>query len=107
MDRSASMAGDRNIGGFDSGKGLDMIELRKSPRIKAFKGARIVYGNGSTTRDCMVRNISVEGAKIVAEITAGIPDEFSLLFEDGSRRRCAVRWRKANELGVEFLDRPS
>jgi hypothetical protein len=38
-----------------------MDERRKSSRTRALKGARIVYGNGSLTRDCAVRNLGKWG----------------------------------------------
>lgn len=81
-------------------------ERRKEPRIKSLKGGRIVYLNGAATRDCAIRNLSASGAKLIIDSTAGIPDQFSLLFEDGSQRWCIVRWRKLSEIGVEFGDTP-
>lgn len=64
----------------------------------------MVYGNGSLTRDCAVRNLSAIGAKLVVPSTAGIPDRFELFFEDGARKTCIVRWRKLGDLGIEFID---
>lgn len=84
-----------------------MDERRKSPRVRAFKGARIIYNNGATTRDCTIRNLSSGGAKLVMESTVGLPGRFVLAFEDGSRRQCVIRWRRLNELGVEFAPHPS
>ncbi len=81
-----------------------MAERRDSPRLRALKGARIVYGDGSMTRDCTIRNLSDGGARLVLQSTADIPDVFNLFFDDGARKSCAVRWRKLTELGVEFLD---
>ena len=84
-----------------------MHERRKSPRMRAFKGARIIYNNGATTRDCTIRNLSSGGAKLVMETTVGLPESFALVLEDGSRRQCEIRWRKLSELGVEFARHPS
>ncbi|MBY3280539.1 PilZ domain-containing protein [Rhizobium laguerreae] len=83
-----------------------MSENRNSVRTRALKGARIVYGNGSMTRDCTVRNLSAGGAKLIMQSTADIPDFFDLLFDDGARHRCVVRWRKLGDLGVEFAENP-
>ncbi|OCJ64597.1 hypothetical protein A6U97_28010 [Agrobacterium tumefaciens] len=80
-----------------------MSERRKSDRMRSLKGARIIYGNGSLTRDCAVRNLSRSGAKLVMPSTAGIPDSFKLEFEDGARKNCIVRWRKLADIGVEFV----
>lgn len=54
--------------------------------------------------DCMARNLSPGGAKLVLQSTVGIPDSFGLNFEDGSRHNCSVRWRTATELGISFED---
>lgn len=86
-----------------NGEPLEMEEdRRKAPRIKARKGGRIVYLNGAATRDCAIRNLSTSGARLVVESTAGLPDQFGLMFEDGSQRWCIVRWRRLAELGIEF-----
>ena len=79
-----------------------MEERRKVQRMRALKAARIVYHNGTQTRDCMVRNLTGIGARLVMDSTVGLPDAFSLQFEDGSERACAVRWRKLGDMGVEF-----
>ncbi len=81
-----------------------MEELRKSPRVRALKGARIVYNNGTSTRDCVIRNMSSGGAKIIVETTMGLPDDFILNFDDGEQHACHVRWRKLAKIGVEFYD---
>lgn len=81
-------------------------ERRKEPRIKALKGGRIVYLNGAATRDCAIRNLSTSGAKLITDSTAGLPEQFALMFEDGSQRWCIVRWRKLAEIGVAFGDMP-
>lgn len=80
-----------------------MEERRNSPRLRSLKGGRILYLNGAASRDCAIRNLSANGAKLVLENIVGIPESFDLQFEDGSIRCCRVRWKKPAELGVEFL----
>ncbi|MCJ7996617.1 PilZ domain-containing protein [Rhizobium cremeum] len=80
-----------------------MEEKRAQPRARALKAARIILPGGYSTFDCMVRNLSAGGAKLVMETTVGVPDEFSLRFEDGSIRPCQAKWRNAKELGVAFV----
>jgi hypothetical protein len=81
-----------------------MIENRTSQRQRTLKGARIVLPNGNSTIDCTVRNLSERGAKLQVTSIIGIPDAFQLLLPNAPRRACQVIWRKANELGVAFLD---
>ncbi|WP_161974289.1 MULTISPECIES: PilZ domain-containing protein [Agrobacterium tumefaciens complex] len=84
--------------------GFATDERRVSPRLRTPKGARILYNNGSNTRDCTIRNLSSGGAKLVMETTVGLPGHFALALEDGSQRLSQVRWCKFTELGVEFAD---
>ncbi len=79
-----------------------MNEKRQSVRVRALKGARIVFNHGSSALDCTVRNVSEGGAKLIVENAFGIPDQFELVFDDGARRTCAVRWRKLQEIGVSY-----
>lgn len=81
-----------------------MEERRTATRSRALKSGRVVTNNGHSTHDCMVRNLSAQGAKLVFETTIDIPDQFQLRLEDGVLRPCTVRWRKARDIGVSFDD---
>lgn len=83
---------------------LEASEKRRHPRIRALKAARAVIGNGHSTFDCTIRNLSAGGAKIVFESTIPIPQAFELRFEDGTHHACEVRWRTPKEVGVVFKD---
>lgn len=78
-------------------------ENRATTRVKALKGAIILTNNRSSSHDCMIRNFSEAGAKLVVKIPLMLPDNFDLRFEDGRMRRCSVRWRTPWEFGVAFL----
>jgi hypothetical protein len=54
---------------------------------------------------CKVSNISDTGAKLTFEECTETPDAFVLmLVQSGSvQRRCIVRWRSGNDIGVEFV----
>jgi c-di-GMP-binding flagellar brake protein YcgR len=77
---------------------------RDTTRVRALKGAKILFDNRMSTMDCTIRNISGTGAKIVLATPTALPDQFHLRFEDGREYRCLVRWRKLAEFGVEFVD---
>ncbi|MGG7517803.1 PilZ domain-containing protein [Allorhizobium undicola] len=81
-----------------------MDEKRIAPRIRALKAGRIVYNNGFSTLDCMVRNISETGAKLAADNLGLVPDAFDLQIDGQQRRHCEVRWRKLKEIGVHFVE---
>jgi hypothetical protein len=61
-----------------------------------------VFSAGHSTIECIVRNLSDTGAKLVVSSVIGIPDTFELLFSDNSRRQCKVVWRTLQEMGVAF-----
>jgi hypothetical protein len=79
-------------------------ERRRQPRLRALKSGRAILAGGRSTFDCMIRNLSLIGAKVTFESTADIPPEFRLRLEDGTTHDCAVKWRSPREIGVEFRD---
>ena len=78
-------------------------EHRATPRRTTLKGGHIVFNAGRSTIDCTVRNLSRDGAKLVVASLVGIPDDFDLLLPNTHRQPCRVIWRKAKEVGVEFV----
>ena len=70
--------------------------------MRAVEGARIVYNHGTSTRDCVINNMSSGCGKNIVETTMGLPDSFILNFGDREQHGCRVRWRKLAEIGVEF-----
>ncbi len=79
------------------------VERRQQPRQRALKGALIVFGQMAQSFDCMVRNLTTEGAKLTVASTLGMPEEF-FLFIANDHRRAPVRviWRTEREAGVTF-----
>ncbi len=81
-----------------------MIERRKTVRQRSFLGARIEYQR-TRTHDCMVRNVSYEGARLVCSSTAVVPHLFDLYFpSQGERRAVRMMWRNEEAIGVMFTD---
>jgi len=78
-------------------------EHRQTPRRSTLKGGRIVFNSGRSTFDCTVRNLSRQGAKLQVGSSIGIPDSFDLLLPNTHTQPCRVIWRKAKEIGVEFV----
>jgi len=83
-----------------------MEERRKLLRQRVLKSAKIVYNRDHSVVDCMVRNISTNGAQLSLPNTLGIPPRFDLRLEaDGQRLGCEVIWRHAQRIGVRFIGR--
>jgi len=81
-----------------------MNEQRQFERHKTLKGARISFHEGHSTIDCVVRNLSESGARVMVETTVGIPDEVTLVVNDGTHHQAKIVRRKINELGLQFID---
>lgn len=78
-------------------------ERRRDVRQRVFKGGQIVFNHRSSVIDCTVRNLSAHGACLELAGTAGVPDSFDLLLDDGARSlHCTVRWRSMRRIGVTF-----
>src|SRR5829696_10231895 len=83
-------------------------EQRRAPRLRALIGARIVFNNGQATVDCLIRDVSETGAKLIISAPVPLPDRFELIIpQKGITRRVRVAWRRATEIGVRFEDRGS
>ena len=78
-----------------------MIERRTAPRHRTLKSGLIVFNGGRSTLACVIRNLSESGALLKVEISAGIPDRFTLRFDEKSVG-CAVVRRTLTDLGVRF-----
>ena len=80
---------------------------RYIPRRRVLKGAKIISTDGSMVVDCVIRNLSVAGAKLDVPATLAVPHEFTLLDVQADRRYIAtMAWRRGDQMGVEFSDPP-
>ena len=67
--------------------------------------ATIVFNDGRTRVQCIIRNLSDGGAKLeVRGSVAGIPQTFDLMAPGYSTHGCRVIWRALKELGVAFTN---
>lgn len=64
--------------------------------------ARIV--TETRTLECVVRDVSVGGARLRVTDPSTVPQEFQLEFQKtGELRRAKVQWRRAKDVGIAFL----
>ena len=78
-------------------------ERRASHRHRVLKGALVLFGNFSGAYDCLVRNVTEEGAKLGFDPTVAIPAEFELLIPGEAKIAPAeLIWREKGEMGVRF-----
>lgn len=81
-----------------------MEERRKTSRARTFLGARLAYNKQFATLDCLVRNLSEDGAKLHVSDGVTVPDEVDLtIAQRQTPIRAHVIWRKGEEAGVAFV----
>ena len=82
-----------------------MQERRKTPRRRSYLGGQIGFHQRSAAMDCLVRNYSVSGAKLVFHTPVLIPEEFDLTVPHKQRCfRVRTAWRRSHEMGVFFVE---
>ena len=80
-----------------------MSERRTSTRQKSFLQGRILFNNRRSSVDCLVRDISERGAKLVFSDAVAIPDVVELYLPGKEEvHRVRLQWRKGEEIGVGF-----
>ena len=83
-----------------------MRDQRRESRQRTFKAAKVSL-EGFAILDCVVQNISSTGACLQVVSQKSVPDEFELIItRDNSVKFCRIAWRKGNNIGVRFVDRP-
>jgi hypothetical protein len=82
-------------------------EKRIIRRQRVLKSGKIIFGDGASVVDCVIRNLTVAGARLEVPTTVGLPQEFTLLdVHSGKSRAAKVAWRRGATMGVEFSDPP-
>lgn len=79
------------------------VEQRKQPRLRVLLKGRIYFNNGSSSIDCLVRDMSATGARLMLSETATLPEKFDLYILQKERTyRASLRWRREDGVGVTF-----
>jgi PilZ domain len=80
-------------------------DKRRSPRKKINTVGFLYTTAGWPLGECQMKDISAGGARLVHSLADALPTEFLLsLSRDGRvRRRCEIRWREENQVGVRFV----
>jgi hypothetical protein len=82
-------------------------DRRRSQRLLTLLTGRICYGeSASISLPCVIRNLSPEGALLIAAPDAPIPKTFALLhIPQGVSYDARLTWRIRDRVGVELGDR--
>ena len=82
-----------------------MGERRQSIRQKSFLRGCIYFNRRRGAVDCLVRDISDEGARIIFSDTVSVPDIVELYVPQKEKTlRAHVQWRHGDEIGLAFPD---
>jgi hypothetical protein len=80
-----------------------MSERRIAQRQKSFLRGCIYYNNRRSATDCLIRDISPTGARLIFSDTVTVPDMVDLYIPQKDQMlRAQVQWRHGDEVGVGF-----
>jgi hypothetical protein len=83
--------------------GFRGMDRRAARRQRVLKGATLSFNSGYSTFECVVRNLSKEGAQLSLAETFGLPARFRLLISgEEAGRMVRVAWCKSDAIGVSF-----
>jgi PilZ domain len=78
-------------------------ERRKTSRQRSFLRGMVHFNNQRSVLDCLIRDISPYGARLVFSDTVTIPDVLELYIPQKEQTlRVHVVWRHGEEVGVMF-----
>jgi PAS domain S-box-containing protein len=78
-------------------------ERQNEARNRVLKKSQIVFKDRGAAIDCVVLNLTDRSACLKVESPIGIPDSFDLAIDRATVGNCRVTWRKATQIGVEFV----
>lgn len=82
-----------------------MQDRRRSSRRREALSARIFFNNRQSGFGCVIHDFSAKGARVGITAKDRVPDEFELYVPEKQKAFPArVRWRRANELGLIFVN---
>ena len=83
---------------------LSSTEARRAVRQRSFLGAKLSYGDGAFTFDCVVRDVSETGARVKVPQGLAVPNHVFLVeTRSGIAYEARVVWKRHPEIGLEFV----
>ena len=80
---------------------------RSTPRYKVSKEARVIYPDKRGLVDVIVRDLSVDGARIQLKSSTDLSGVFNLYIPPEKKSYTAVvRWMKGDLVGLQFKGAP-
>jgi diguanylate cyclase (GGDEF)-like protein len=83
--------------------GHAMDERRQESRRRTLKAGKIVFNNKRSVFDCLVRNLSENGACLQIDSSIDLPTEFDLYIRgEPGKRSCHLVWLSDTRAGIDF-----
>ena len=80
---------------------------RSNPRYKVSKDAKVIYPDERGLVDVIIKDLSVDGARIQLKSSTDLSGEFNLCIPpEKMLYTVAVRWMKGNFVGLQFVSEP-
>ena len=82
-----------------------MAERRVAPRQKSFLRGCVYFDKRRRSLDCLIRDFSEYGARIIFSENVSVPDAVELNIPQKQKTlRAQVQWRHGDEIGLAFPD---
>jgi hypothetical protein len=86
-----------------TGRERIMAERRVAPRQKSFLRGCIYFNNRRSVLDCLVRDLTEDGARIIFSHAVNVPDIVELYIPQKEQTlRAHVKWRRGDDVGLDF-----
>ncbi len=80
-----------------------MAERRHATRQKSFLRGCVFFNKRRGAMDCLIRDISADGARIIFSGAVSVPDIVELCIPQKEETvRARVKWRRGDEVGLAF-----
>lgn len=80
-----------------------MEERRRTPRTRTFLQGRVFYNNRRQSADCIIRELTDDGARLTFTDPVGLPHVFELYIPNRDQTiRVETVWNHGTEVGVSF-----
>lgn len=82
----------------------DLSDRRSQDRRRVLKGATLTFNKGYGAFECVVKNLSENGARLAFGDVAAVPSQFDIrIGGETGLRRALVQWRSGSSIGVRIV----
>lgn len=84
---------------------MSVTDRRVEHRRRTYLGAQVIFNRRLNVYDCLVRDMSEGGAKLVFAAPAMLPASFEIVVNtSGDSKQAEVKWRSKLAAGVSFVE---